>query len=907
MLKTQVCLLGWLCLFSVGSTWALGLGDIELKSNLNDPLDAEIRLIQLQGLSAGEILPTLASNDDFRRAGVERSFFLSNIEFRVVEAAAGDLRIRLSTRQAVREPFLNFLVEVNWPSGRLLKEYTVLLDPPVFDTGLAVDALDISSTEPPQADLSAPEATDITTATVIDAELETLAAEPAPSVRPQEQLAANEYRVQRNDTLWEVALLVPERSGFSPQQVMLAIQDLNPDAFLQNNINRLKAGSLLTLPIAAQISTRRFQEAIEEVAAQNNGASRRTANEQVTASEVQLSATEQTASALPTAVAEKNPDGYLELTPESQSRTTSASGEAAATIDQLQNQLTVAEELNDQYARETTDLESRVAELQNQIAIMERLLDVQNSNLAEVQQALTDAPATGELASAPAEVLSPEDSPLETAAVSVPEEQASESNEQPLGEEVASAAEVAAPVETVAPQPAPPPTPIQAPRASASTLDNILGFVSEMTRPVSDWIYDSVTNMAITGASLLILMLLPFSIRGRKAKKKRTKKAQQAESVAYSEESEQINTDYDDALLMEVDDDAADEVVADEPEVIDAVVEAEMYTAYQKYDQAEEKLKGALAEYPKRPDIALKLLEVYAETANNKGFNELEASITFNAEDQGEVAALRARLLEMSGAENTGTMLEDAAADIDLDVEAVAEAYQTPSDDEEIQPATNLNSALDFASPEVAEDDSIEPVTLELDEGLEAADGLADDEDLDFSLNLSDLEADEEPLELENALDFASDESLLDAEDDNAPTTAEEPDFGLDFESDPAASAELPPLLDEQEMALDPDAEDETASLLAVEEEIDIAPQPPLEEPEPLDDEVQDLDDTQLDDDDFDFLSGSDEASTKLDLARAYIEMEDKDGARDILEEVAEEGDDDQRAQAKDLLAQLPA
>lgn len=125
----------------VGSAFGLGLGDIEVKSNLNEPLDAEIQLIQLQGLTAGEVLPTLAGNDDFRRAGVERSFFLSNIQFRVKENASGEVVVTLATQQAIREPFLNFLVEINWPGGRLLKEYTILLDPPVFDTGLAVGAL----------------------------------------------------------------------------------------------------------------------------------------------------------------------------------------------------------------------------------------------------------------------------------------------------------------------------------------------------------------------------------------------------------------------------------------------------------------------------------------------------------------------------------------------------------------------------------------------------------------------------------------------------------------------------------------------------------------------------------------------------------------------------------------------
>ena len=137
----------------VSGAQALGLGDIELNSNLNEPLDARIELLEPSDLSANEILPTLASRLAFEQAGVERDFFLSNIRFDVQPAANGGLVIQLSTSQAVREPFLNFLVEVNWPGGRLLKEYTLLLDPPLFDT----EAEDQTRSVEPAATASQPQ------------------------------------------------------------------------------------------------------------------------------------------------------------------------------------------------------------------------------------------------------------------------------------------------------------------------------------------------------------------------------------------------------------------------------------------------------------------------------------------------------------------------------------------------------------------------------------------------------------------------------------------------------------------------------------------------------------------------------------------------------------------------------
>jgi len=911
-------------LFSfVGSAFGLGLGDIDVRSNLNEPLVAEIQLIQLQGLTAGEVLPTLAGNDDFRRAGVERSFFLSNIQFRVMENDAGDVVVTLATRQAVREPFLNFLVEINWPGGRLLKEYTILLDPPVFDTGLAVDALVVQSSI-----AAAP--TELQTNTVIrDNATEQVAAK-VPGTPRDDTLPDGQYRVKRNDTLWEIALNTPSGLGFSPQQVMLAIQDLNPQAFLNNNINRVKAGSILTLPDNGQIAERTLDQAISEVKAQNNGAAGKLRTPVGSTSDVQLSASETTSSALPVGGETKNPDGYLELTSDSESLTTTAAGDVSAKVDELQSQLYVAEELNDQFALEKTELQSRVAELQEQIDIMERLLDIQNYGLAEVQQALvqTDAAQAVDSPSVESESLVVEVAPV-----------------------------------AVAPMVTPAPAPV-------TLIDKVSAAFTQAT----GWVIASVTNMAITVLAALMVILLPLYIRNKRSSSDNTLN-ELTESVDDIEDIQDFSNGIDGDLLAELEEEF-EESSNDELEVLDAVVEAEMYLAYQKYDQAEEKLQEAFSEHPERSDIGMKLLEVYAEIGDAKAFADLEERLALSSEQQYQAGQLRAKLpLGSTGGDDNVVdderMISGLDLDLDLDLDEdevlpVSDDFDLDFDDIDAEPAN--------AGESDAIEHSIEELSLDAESDTNLMGSALDtfvvsdsdnfSNDLDFSLDLGDL--DEEPL-TSSTLDFSMEEELaaesipaaevaqadgaaedelpvldfsLEIDDGIEASTSDslfsgdpELDLSTDSELDLAADDELN-LSDEFDLSEDLAGDDDplaelddldltTAALLGGDADDEPSVEPSLDErvsgidegfdetvSEPAMDPLQQLTDSldsdaELDEDEFDFLSGSDEASTKLDLARAYIEMDDKEGARDILDEVVSEGSDDQKAQAQELIGQL--
>ena len=114
-----------------GVAQALGLGEIELQSYLNEPLDAEINLPQSQGVDPGDVFVNVAPESAYERVGLSRNQFLSKLRFQGVTQNDGSLAVNVSSREPLPEPYLNYLLEVTWPSGRLMREYAVLVDPPV--------------------------------------------------------------------------------------------------------------------------------------------------------------------------------------------------------------------------------------------------------------------------------------------------------------------------------------------------------------------------------------------------------------------------------------------------------------------------------------------------------------------------------------------------------------------------------------------------------------------------------------------------------------------------------------------------------------------------------------------------------------------------------------------------------
>ncbi|MCV6603998.1 MAG: hypothetical protein OIF34_01740, partial [Porticoccaceae bacterium] len=167
---------------------AVGLGDIKLKSALNEPLNAEINLLNVGDLDELELFVNLASRKDFERAGVPRDFFLSGLRFEV-DLSGSQPKILVKSEKPVREPFLDFLVEMQWPSGRLLRNYTLLIDLPVYSDEKAKPKAIESSSSGSSSARPAPQPS-----------------APAPQLAAGSDLEAGaEYQVARGDTLWNIA------------------------------------------------------------------------------------------------------------------------------------------------------------------------------------------------------------------------------------------------------------------------------------------------------------------------------------------------------------------------------------------------------------------------------------------------------------------------------------------------------------------------------------------------------------------------------------------------------------------------------------------------------------------------------------------------------------------------------
>lgn len=217
--------------FYSGVVPALGLGEITLHSALNQPLEAEIELLQVADLTSSDLLVRLASAEAFSRSGVDRLFFLNDLRFTPL-LRGGNSVIRVVSSQPVREPYLNFIVEVARPNGQLLREYTLLLDPPgssAYRSVAAVPEVRAASERPPASATPA-----------------------APRVMPVAEAGAR-YRVVSGDSLWKIAAgLRTAGSQASQQALMGAIHALNPQAFSGGDIDSLRAGVDLLLPDSAQ-------------------------------------------------------------------------------------------------------------------------------------------------------------------------------------------------------------------------------------------------------------------------------------------------------------------------------------------------------------------------------------------------------------------------------------------------------------------------------------------------------------------------------------------------------------------------------------------------------------------------------------------------------------------------------
>ncbi|HEY0962862.1 MAG TPA: FimV/HubP family polar landmark protein, partial [Pseudomonadales bacterium] len=345
------------------ASFALELGDVTLSSTLNEPLSASISLESLDGLAAADINVTLGDEAMYEQAGIERDPVLDDIRFSVEVDSASDGRIIVTSTSGVSEPFLNLIVNVTEPDGTATqKEYTLLLELP---TNTAVPQS--PATEAPQT-----------------------AAAPAAVAGGN----AQSYTVGPGDTLWEIAQGTRPDSSVSVQQMMLAIQRANPEAFLNGNINNLLNGRVLRIPSQQDIAVIDRDAAIAQVSQQNTGLG----GQPLAAGN----------GGAPAGGADTR-DQLRVLSGDAADAAAGGGDDFAATIAALENELMISEESLDRARIENLELNNRLAALQEQIDLLENIIAMEDDRIATlqaelVQQAEATAQALASAESAAAQI-----------------------------------------------------------------------------------------------------------------------------------------------------------------------------------------------------------------------------------------------------------------------------------------------------------------------------------------------------------------------------------------------------------------------------------------------------------------------------------------------------------------------
>jgi pilus assembly protein FimV len=610
------------------AAFALGLGDIRLLSPLNAPLDAEIELVDVAPDEMGTVQAQLASRETFARYGLDWPGYLSGVQVRSVRRPDGRSVIKLKSTDPISDPFITLLVEVNWSHGRLVREYTMLLDPPVYTpgqsaassapvsaptTGTGTREGAIARSAENAAPAEAPSSSAAAAATAVPA---TAAATPASAAPASAASAAGSaggegstHVVQRGETLSRIAAAASGDSANTERSRswMLAIYQQNPRAFEQN-MNVLHAGAVLRMPDAATVSAVSPREALAEIRRQ-------------TSAWRSSGASGESAAAQP---------GRLKLvtpseTPAAGAAPGAASGEASA-------------------------LQGRVHDLEGQLAESKRLLALKDADLARLQAQLAAQKAAQSAAAAP---------PAPPPEAAVPAAAAPPAAQPP--------AEAPAPVAQT-----PPPAPATQATAPKPTT----------TRPASGGsIFDTIK--AYWWAVLIVLLALAGLLASRILRSRRASEfddslgrlavagtggagpdlgsggrtrgfavddvparaaapAAAPETTFLVEESgthEQPHLGAGAAPAPAPRHVATDETISSDTAINldqgDPLAEADFHMAYGLYDQAADLIRIAISREPGRRDLKLKLLEVFFVWGNKEQFLQTAREL---AESRAEAA-----------------------------------------------------------------------------------------------------------------------------------------------------------------------------------------------------------------------------------------------------------------------------
>jgi pilus assembly protein FimV len=909
---------------------AAGLGKITVLSALGQPLRAEVELTasreELSSLAA-----RLASHDAFKQAGIEFVPALSSIKLVIDKRTSGHPVIRLTTDRPINEPFLDLLIELNWTAGRLVREYTFLLDPapevlarkPVAaplakrDSAAAAQPSPVASPKQPEVRAAAPMDDKVLTK------------------KPDESKPAGDSQgreVKKGEYLRKIAAET-QYDGVSLDQMLVAIFRSNKDAFIGNNMHRLKAGKILTIPdrdAAAAVDTREARKTISVHTADFNAYRQKLASAAAGSEAPKEEAAKQVATGkIAAKVEDKAPapaetkDQLKVSKAETAKETRAAQGKIAALEEDL-----VAKE------RALKEAQSRQADLEKNLKELQKLVELKNQNLAELQKqaAAKAAPAVeAKKPEAPpaAPAKPPEAVPAAApapAAVEKPVEKPVEPAKPAEGEkpvEAAKPAEVAKLAEVPKPTEAPKPAPKKAPPPP----------------PEPDFLDELMDNPAILGGGVLVLGLLGFVAYRQRRKQQGGDEAPPtttanltANSVFGATGGQSVDTT---GSSMATDFSQASISAIDADEGVDPVAEADVYMAYGRDAQAEEILLDALKTDPTRTAIHVKLLEIYAGRKNNKQFETLASDLYAQTGGVGgdweKAAAMGLKLDPANPLYGGGTAADKQSIHTDTTIivpageKQLRDTWTMPGELSQIAEAVEKGAAtviLEKPIEAAAEAPSAAAPVLDFDLDLgspaapakqapASAAAPAASAGMDFDLGMDFKPAESKPAEYNPEATMVMDTTksvqspaadlALDIKLDAsaAPSAADE---GLHFDLDlgapagPAASANVEVI----------DMEKTLAGGTALDFDFNIGA-PTTSKPAPQAEPDIDLGSISLGlgEPAAAEPAAGDEVATKLELAKAYEEMGDKEGARELLTEVAKEGNAEQQAKAQGLLAKL--
>lgn len=627
---------------------ALGLGELERRSQLNEPFYGVIDLINAGADELDSMTVKLADSERFRKAGLERPAFLSQLRFEVVETDTGPDYIKVTSGEPVREPFLGFLLEVSWSKGRLFREFSVLFDPP----GYKPQRVPTSPVVGPGA------------ARVPRAARARQAAAPPPGRSGPERdrgagagLDSDRYGPTKSgDTLWAIASRLPRDRGTSVQQLIVALLRANPHAFFQDNVNALKRGVVLELPDRQTISRVQRQDALQ-VMSQHNGLweeyRQRIAAATAPRPAGAVSSAGSGAPEAPTRPVVPD-DARLELASAesgSPSARTPGATSAPGGPETGNRALTMAEETVASQSSEIQELNAKLEESDKIIKLLRRQIELKDEELSTLQAKVAGPSAAqepGQTAAALPEATAvpggaaPDQSPVESREAQAPAGEAGVAPEAQPG--VTAPSEGTPPAEGAEPPPVEGSSKGETDASESPTPAGDVGIDSEGTvappmAPDPDIVAapggaaapggSDVSlggSWALIGGAAAILLLVAgwYLMRHRRAAVSGPEAFSDVEAFETQALSEPT-TPTDRPMPLERSESVS--AGAETPQAIgteaeDPLADVDVYLAYERFAEAERLVKQAVASAPDEHKYKLRLLEVYYASGNKAAYED---------------------------------------------------------------------------------------------------------------------------------------------------------------------------------------------------------------------------------------------------------------------------------------------